>query len=249
MSKKNRIRTDNLSRFLVYVLGHRPDEFGLVPEEGGFVTYKELLWALHEEPGWRYVRQTDINEVLVGKDRALFQTEDNTVRVLKRRWDLDVENPSPTLSKILYIAVRRKAHPVVMEKGLIPPAGRNLLLSPDREMALRVGRRRDPSPVLLEVMAAAAQNEGIAFYTFGHSYLSRKEIPARFISGPPVSTVEVKPPREEKGKREEKAPDFDAGVFVLDPDRDPDTFRRTKGKKKKSWKEEARKKRRKKGIS
>jgi len=58
---------------LVYMLGHRPDEFGLVPDSEGFIPYKELLQAIHEEEGWRYVRRSHINEVLFGGgiDRSL----------------------------------------------------------------------------------------------------------------------------------------------------------------------------------
>jgi len=40
---------------LTYILAYRPDEFGLVPSEEGFVRYKDLLKALHEEDGWRTV--------------------------------------------------------------------------------------------------------------------------------------------------------------------------------------------------
>ena len=76
------IKVENLSRFLIYILGLRPYEFGLVPDMDGFVMHKELLQALHEEEGWRYVRESHINEVLMGKDRLLFHTEGNRIRVL-----------------------------------------------------------------------------------------------------------------------------------------------------------------------
>jgi putative RNA 2'-phosphotransferase len=36
---------------LSYVLGRRPDEFGLVPDADGFVRLKDLLKALHEALG------------------------------------------------------------------------------------------------------------------------------------------------------------------------------------------------------
>lgn len=245
MPKKDRIKADNLSRLMIYILGHRPDEFGLVPDREGFVTFKELLWAIHEEPGWGYVRQGHINEVLLGKDRGLFQAEENRIRAIQRGWHLDLENPSQSLSKILYIAVKRKAHPIVIEKGLISIEGKYLALSSDQDMALRIGRRRDQRPVLLEIMASAAQKEGISFYPFGHLFLA-SHVPVRFITGPPVSKEDEKAPAVEAGKKQKRSPTFEAGTFVLDLDRDPDLYRRAKGKKRKGWKEEARKVRRKK---
>ena len=46
--KKKQIKVDAFSRLMIYILGHGPDEFGLVPDKKGFVTYKELLQAIHE---------------------------------------------------------------------------------------------------------------------------------------------------------------------------------------------------------
>ena len=35
-----------LAKFIAYILGHKPDEFGLVLEKDGFVKIKEFLKAL-----------------------------------------------------------------------------------------------------------------------------------------------------------------------------------------------------------
>lgn len=225
------------------MLGHRPDEFGLVPDADGFVTYKELLQAIHEEQEWRYVRRSHINEVLLGKDRPLFQSKDNAVRVLERRWRLDIDYPAQNLPKVLFAAVRARAHPVAMEKGLKSAEGRYLVLSPDKDMALRMGKRRDQKPVLLNISAAAAEKEGVLLFSFGGLFLGQ-EIPARFISGPPVSKEIREGLRERKTRKEKPVPrphDFTAGTFSLDILRDPDSRRRKKAKKRKGWKEEAKK--------
>ena len=243
MAKRNRFKTDNLCRFMVYILGHSPDEFGLVPDREGFVTYKELLWAIHEEEGWGYVRQGHINEVLLGKDRSLFQPEDKRIRALDRRWYLDMDSPSQSLPKILFITIRRRAHPAVMEKGLRANPDLYHILSPDRDMAVRIGRRRDQRPVLLEVNAHRAQRSGVLFFSFGNLFMT-DEIPAGHISGPPVPKETLKIPIKKPDKKPEIATDFQAGSFTLDVNRDMDASRRHKSKKGKGWKEDARKYRR-----
>ena len=249
MPKRNRqFKVEDLSRLLVYVLGHRPYEFGLVPDRKGIVSYKELLQAIHDEPGWGYVRRSHINEVLLGKDRTLFYSEDRGIRVSAKRWQLDLETPAKTLPKILFAPVRRKAHVVAMEKGLRTTEGKHLVLCQDRDMALRIGKRHDHEPVLLEIRAQVAQREGVLFYTFGDLILS-PQLPARFISGPPVSREVIEARREIAEKKvqvKEKRPPTPAGTFPMDISRDPDPYRRAKGKKKKGWKEEAKKARRKK---
>lgn len=246
--RNHQIKVDNLSRLLVYILGHRPDEFGLVPDNDGFVTYKELLQAIHEEPNYRYVRQAHINEVLLGKDRSLFQPKEKVIRTLERRWLLDFENLSQSTPKVLFTAVRTRAHPVVMEKGLKSAEGRHCALSSNKDMALRIGRRRDQKPVLLEISAAAAEIEGTMFFPFGDLFLSHW-IPAKFISGPPVSKEVLDRQIDAKIKKERPIPkplDFAPGTFTLDISKDPDPYRKAKGKKQKGWKEEARKIRRRK---
>ncbi len=230
---------------MVYILGHNPDEFGLVPDADGYLTFKELLWALHEEPGWGYVRQANLNEVLIGKDRSLFEVTEHRIRSLDRRWDLDIETSVDFLPKLLYVTVRRRAHLHALEKGLRSGQGNFLVLSPDEDMALRIGQRKDRSPVLLEVRAEKARAEGILFHAFGRLYLAR-EIPPRFIKGPPLPKESLGAPVKEKDKKAEEMPDFRPGTFVLQAGRDPAPQRRHRGKKEKGWKEEAKKLRRRK---
>jgi len=238
------MKVTDLSRFLIYILAHRPDEFGLVPDGSGFVGLNELLRAIHEEPGWGYVREGHIREVLIGKDRALFVWEEDRLRAADKRWRLDLQTPSENIPKILFVAIRRKAHAHVMEKGLL--SDRPFVLSPDRDMALRIGRRRDQKPIMLEVMTGPAQEQGIFFYTFGELYLA-KEIPAGFISGPPVPEEirEPQPPKKEKPAPQSSI--LSGGTFVLDAHRDPDISRRRTGRKPRGWKEDSRKMRRSKG--
>ena len=243
MSRKHQIKSDNLTRFLVYILGHRPDEFGLVPDQEGFIAFKELLQAIHEEPGWGYVRRGHIHEILQGKERDLFETEDDRIRVLERRWHLDLDCPSRELQKILYIGVRKRAHSHALQKGLKSPRDRFLVLSPERSMAMRIGKRQDRIPVLLEIRTEPAQQAGTPFFPFGLLFLCT-EISVQWISGPPLPKDFIKKEIREPEKPEKIRPGFAAGSFVLEPERDPAPHRKAQGRKQKGWKEDVRKARR-----
>ena len=244
MPKKNLIKPENLSRFMIYMLGHRPHEFGLVPDAEGFVPYKELLKAINEEPGWSYVRQGNINEVLWGKERTLFLSDGKRIKATDRRWSLDLDHPALSLPKILFVGIRRKSHPVVMEEGLRKIEGAYYVLSPEREMARRRGMRRDQQPILLEVMASVAQKEGGLFYRFEDLFLT-PEILVEHIAGPPVPKDIIKAREERPVKVRVNVPDFQAGTFAMDMERGIDQPRKHTGRKKKGWKEEVRKLRRK----
>jgi len=242
MLEKNRIKTEGLGRLLQYILGHRPYEFGLIPDSEGFVAFKELIQAIHEEDGWGYVRQGNINEVFSGRDRERFQADETRIRAIDRRWELGI--PAQVLPKILFTGIRRRAPPVVMERGVREIKGRYHILTPERDVAEKIGRRRDQQPVLLEVMARRAQREGVMFYSFGDLFLTN-EIQVRYIAGPPVPKEAVRAREKKPKKNEEESPDLQAGTFLLDQDRDRDRSRKSKGRKRKGWKEKARRDRRK----
>jgi putative RNA 2'-phosphotransferase len=247
LSRRKEFKVNDLVRFMAYILGRRPDEFGLVPDREGFVSYKELLWVLHEETGFGYVREGDIHEAVWHGGRGIFEAVENRIRAAERQWQMELDRPAAALPKLLLTAVRRKAHAHVLEKGLAALNERYLVLSTDKEKALRIGRRREQKPVMIEIMAAAAAAEGIAFYPFGELFLSR-EIPARFLSGPPVAEDRKKPASErETDSDEEIRRAAEAGTVPMRPDKERSAQGPGKGKKPKGWKEESRRLRKRKG--
>ena len=225
------------------MLGHHPDEFGLVPDPDGFIPYKELLQALHQETGWSHIRLSHLNEVLMGKHRSLFETSDKGLRVVERKWQFESESNQDLVPGILFSPIRQRAHPVVMEKGLSAPAGKQIVLSSDREMAKRIGERKDHSPVILEVMARKAASQGLSFKAFGRLFLNPR-IPPQFIAGPKVAKEILsgrQASQEKKEKRKSELSDFSPGSLILDLKMEQAKGKRGRGKKRKGWKEEARK--------
>ena len=232
---------------MAYMLGYRPDEYGLVPDEEGFIPIKDLIKAIHEEPGWGYVRQSHIHEILLGKEGTRFQMEEGKIRASERQWKMDLGRPCESLPKILFAAARRKAHAHVLSRGMASAPGRHIILAPDKDMALRIGARQDQRPVLFEIMTSRAREKGTRFFPFEDLFLADL-IPADCISGPPLPKEPERPTMSEKEKPPEVHADPRAGTFPLDAERDPDLYRRVQGKKRRGWKEDARKLRRRRGY-
>lgn len=245
--RDTRMDVESLCRFLNYVLGRRPDEFGLVPSVEGRVALKELLQALHEEEGWGHIRQAHINELLMGRGRGDFDLTEGTIAASERYFSKPTVAAADSLPKLLYTAIRTRAHPVVMEKGLAAPGGKWIVLSAFTGMAQRIGRRKDPDPVVLEIGTAPARAGGVSFFSFGDLFLAER-LPAECIMGPPVRQKDElrsgKPPKDGPHPRK-RTGEFTPGSFTLIPERDPDRGRTAKGRKPKGWKEKARAQRRK----
>ena len=71
-----------LAKLLNYALGRDPDEFGLVPDESGFIKIKELLKALHEEDGWKLLYLVEDDAVENGVWTSLHLEEGNLAQVI-----------------------------------------------------------------------------------------------------------------------------------------------------------------------
>lgn len=248
--QKVKQKKDSLQKFLNYVLGRRPDEFGLVPDEEGFIPIKELLQALSEEEGWRHVRRSDIDDLLREPDQSGLELRDKDIRVAPGQSALQF-GPHPEVfpPPRLFHAARRKAYPVILEKGLNPGARPFVTLVADPELALRIGKRRDSQPVLLTVETEKAVRRGIVFRRpQEHIFLVEELSPDLFTGPPPPKETPVP---EKKKKVEKPVEEPHPGSFFLDPDRFPDQpGRRDKSEKKKrsdvpDWKRAARKERRK----
>ena len=69
-----------LAKFIDYVLSRRPDEFGLVMDEDGYVKLKDLLKAVNEEEGYRYVRQAHLKEIMLTLPDHSLEVADTKIR-------------------------------------------------------------------------------------------------------------------------------------------------------------------------
>lgn len=203
----------DLAKFLDYMLGRRPDEFGLVPDADGWLKIKDLLKAISEEDGWRHVRQAGIDEVRISVPDAPIEMEEGRIRARNRENLIKPETPEE-LPKLLYTCLRQKAHPVVVEQGITPLGGLpHVVLSSDKEMALRMGRRIDSSPLMLTVQVQWGVDMGVLFQKFGESLYLAREIPVGAFTAPPLPEEKAEP---KKGGQKKEKRSRTPGSFELD---------------------------------
>ncbi len=177
-------RISPLAKVLAYILGRCPDEFGLVPSADGFVPVKALLQALAEEDGWRHVRRGHLNELIMLGAEAPVEMVDQRIRAVERR-HLPALTAAANPPKLLFAAIRRRAYDHVRQEGIADLEPPGLVLAAEPSMALRMGRRRDPDPVLLEVRSRDLMAAGAALWSFGQGLFVASALPPGCFSGPP----------------------------------------------------------------
>ncbi|WP_372682323.1 RNA 2'-phosphotransferase [Desulfosarcina sp.] len=186
---KHRQTVDKLTKLIIYMLGRQPDEFGLLPDENGYVKIKDLMKSLGEEPGWRHVRLNHIREVIYSTGSPALEIDENLIRASDRT-RLLLPEIAEALPKLIYCAVRRRAYPVLLEKGLTAAVtGNRIMLTGDIAMAQRLGRRIDTSPVILTVHAKNARKKGATVWRFGKHLFLSDCLPVGSFSGPPLPKI------------------------------------------------------------
>lgn len=229
-----------LEKILYYILGCRPDEFGLFLEEG-FVKLKELLKVLNETEGFKDVRLKKLQDffLIFKPERFEFHEDKKLVRVKK-------EFAKPEIYKtvleeappfILYTPVKPRAWIRVSEEGL---TAERIVLTADEGLAARLARRK--GALIITVDTRRAMSEGAFFERYLEKIYLSSWIPATALKGPVVDEAfKARYTRKPKEKTPEElsAPE---DLFV----EEPLPYRKiTRGRKKDpAWKKTRRKLRR-----
>ena len=205
-----------LARLLTYILGRRPDEFGLVPDDDGFVAVKEVIKVLQEEK-WPHVRPAHLETLPYRLPGAGIEMADKRIRASQRE-NLPVIIPAGRVPKQLFTCIRRKGYQAVVANGLTPQIHPSrVVLFEDIDMAGRVGRRRDAEPLVVTVQTTVAQNAGVQFERFGETIYLTARMPADYcrLPAPPKPRRVLK---TEKDMPPKASPPQSAGSYTVDWD-------------------------------
>ncbi|MBS3758140.1 MAG: RNA 2'-phosphotransferase [Desulfobacterales bacterium] len=221
---------EQFAKLCEYILGRRPDEFGLVPDESGFVKLKEFLKAVCESDGWGHVKQSHIDELLLVRQNPPIEIADNLIRA-RDRSHLPRREDCPKPPKLLYICIKKKSYPTVRERGIQPTYQPEVVCADSVEMAERIGKRRDNHPIRLIIHATHAAERGVRFSQAGEGLYTTDYIPPESFTGPPLPKEPEKPAKTEEPKKPPQP-----GTFLLTPEKPNPKPKKSKPKWKKDKK-------------
>jgi putative RNA 2'-phosphotransferase len=248
-----------LAKTLSYIACYAPWEYGLFWGPDGTMPWKELYWALQEDDSLRFVRESHIREIEFLGLPLPFSIDGSLLRLK------DVHSPVyPAVipPERLYYACRRKQHAFIVQHGLDAANSSRpfLAFAVDRELALRIGKRRDPQPVLIECLCKKAVADGVLFRRVGAELYLIQSLASEHLLCPPVregllSRPAAKSAEKRRTSQKEQLP-TSPGSFLVDLSglADPShrgttgTPSKRKGRGGPDWKREARKDRHKRGF-
>jgi putative RNA 2'-phosphotransferase len=174
-----------LAKTLGYIITHSPGEYGLFWDPDGTMPWKEFYSALQQDLSLRFVRQSTIHELTLLGIKLPFALDGNLLR-LRPEFAPPVYAPASDVPKRLYFGLKPKKLVYTQETGLRSSRRRFVPVCSERELALRIARRDEENPILIEILAREACQSGLSILAAGlHLYLV-ESVPVEFIVFPQV---------------------------------------------------------------
>ncbi len=169
------------SKFLSFVLRHRPDAIGLTLDLQGWASIDELI-VKGNASGILFDRESVLHIAKISdKGRFSLSADGQRIRAAQGHSvevDLDLSPREPP--RILYHGTATRFVDSILSKGLQPQSRRQVHLSADEATAQRVGRRHG-KPAVLKVEAVRMHANGFKFFLAENGVWLTDQVPLEFL--------------------------------------------------------------------
>jgi len=173
-----------ISKLMSLMLRHEPAKFGLILDAEGFAPFEEVLAAVQTRlPETAAADLLSIVETLE-RDKQRFTIVDGDIRANYGHSLADrIAHSTAIPPARLFHGTHAAAVDAILREGLRPMKRQYVHLTPNLDLASRVGAPRG-KPQILEVDATAAHAAGIQFHRANENFWLVNDLPARFLRGP-----------------------------------------------------------------
>lgn len=174
-----------LSKEVSYALRHAPWEYELELDEQGWVDIEQLLHSLRQDKKWAAVQAGDLDQMLAASDKQRHEIAERRIRALYgHSVPRKIIKKDETPPDLLYHGTARRWVETILKDGLKPMNRQYVHFSVDTDTASLVGKRKDSSPVILQIDAKQAASAGVKFYHGNDNIWLADELPPEFLSVP-----------------------------------------------------------------
>lgn len=173
-----------VSKFLSYVLRHKPEKLGVTLDPNGWVDVDELL-AKAAQNG-KAISKEQLERVVANNDKKRFAfSEDRTKIRASQGHSVGVElgYSSAVPPEILYHGTADRFLESIKNFGLQKQSRQHVHLSATLETASAVGKRHGRL-VVLGIRAAEMQRDGFEFYLSANNVWLTDTVPTKYIEFP-----------------------------------------------------------------
>lgn len=178
MEEKNKI---GLSKFLSYVLRHRPEKIGITLDKNGWTDTSTLIEKAKTEVEFTL---EELKEVVKNCDKQRFALSEDGTQIRANQGHsikVDITFKEITAPPVLYHGTVKEAIEGIKDKGLRPMKRHHVHLSKDEATANIVGSRRGKA-IILKIDAMKMQDEGFKFYISDNGVYLTDIVPKKYIT-------------------------------------------------------------------
>jgi len=167
-----------ISKYMSYLLRHNPEDLKIDNE--GFVQLNELLSKVKAR--YPVADRKLLMSIIHESDRKRFEIVDDKMRALYGHTiDVKMNLREDNQVIVLYHGTTPEAACEIMKTGLKPMRRKWVHLSPTKEIAFEVGKRRTRIPAILTIDVLKARSNGIKFYKATDKVYLCQHVPAKYI--------------------------------------------------------------------
>jgi putative RNA 2'-phosphotransferase len=176
----SREKEEKISKFLSFVLRHKPEEIGIELDDSGWVDVKVLL----EKTPINYGLTLDnLKQVVENNKKQRFALSDDKKRIRANQGhsvEVALDLPFVEPPEILYHGTATRFLDSILNEGLKPMNRHDVHLSFDEKVASTVGMRHGKL-VILEILAGDMFKAGFQFQCSKNNVWLTKEVPVKYI--------------------------------------------------------------------
>lgn len=155
-----RYQPKTLAKTLTYIVYSAPSEHGLFWAPDGTMPWKDLYWVLQEDPSLRFVRESHIREILYLGIALPFALDGSLMR-LRSGYSVPECPIVGDPPERLFFSFPARQLPIIRDHGIRSTRRCYVALTADKDLAMRMARRRAKEPITVEVLARKAVEAGV----------------------------------------------------------------------------------------
>ncbi len=172
----------DLSKDVSFALRHQPEKCEIILDEEGYTPIDELLYYLNSTGKHGEVEKEDLEKITTMFEKKRHEIKDGKIRAYYgHSFEDKIEKTPVEPPEILYHGTSHEAAEKIMKEGITPQQRQYVHLSKDIKTATSVGLRKDHHPVLLQVDAKKAYQDGLKFYVGNEDIWLADTIPPQYI--------------------------------------------------------------------
>ena len=171
----------SISKFLSFVLRHKPESIDLKLDENGWADIDDFI-AKANRHGQKLTR-TLINEIVINNDKQRFVISEDGLYIRANQGhsinvDLQLKKVAPP--DILYHGTATRFADSILKTGLNPKSRQYVHLSTDITTAIKVGQRHGKA-IVFKITAQLMFNDDYEFYLSENQVWLTKQVPPKYL--------------------------------------------------------------------